>query len=527
MSGMSSNFQLSLELTNIFPVGSVIRDLGGSAYQKIMSVARDLRKSGSDLLVEEDLAAIFGRARIEADIEHQFKRNVLRDAAIVPLHKDSSLSLSIGPGPTVSRAIASKDRFYLSTVIQLSLLGWVHGRSSLATTLAESMERRYELRVEGASPDPTYEGIVGTLEACTSQTSAMRWSNYIQAVELRIRQTFHDFQYQKDYVCLAPSMILAGMDYLCMAQKWSVSRIMTTSNQKGFLTLIVWAHHLLGLSILVKGIPGGDIYFRNTEGHSPQVIILWAFEGVTPEVCLLDSKMEVVLRTASSDIKLRELEACERLPLQDFGAVLLRRDINISPLPTDKDFSNPVLLDSVQLVIAMAIIITRRLRRLPHEDRSLLERWQVFDAAYLMFGRPGVDAMAIDAYLDLVLSTLPKNPSLVSLPMPRALGDNLKELDPAQRGVLPYQMRLMRLAALVVVFASATGIKDCGDLPLIADLGNVEGIEFVSQVQTSDGIIKCSPSALFYPLCQMLVGLLFPTAEDGNSFMVSEYGWTV
>ena len=73
MSSMSSNFQLSLELTNVFPVGSLIRDLGGSAYQQIMTLARDLRKSGSDLLVEEDLAAIFGRARIEADIEDQFR----------------------------------------------------------------------------------------------------------------------------------------------------------------------------------------------------------------------------------------------------------------------------------------------------------------------------------------------------------------------------------------------------------------------------------------------------------------------
>ena len=134
MSGMPSNFQLSLELTNIFPAGSMIRHLEGSVYQQIMTLARDLRKSGPNILVEEHSAAIFGRARIEADIEDRFKALVLLDTTIIQLHGNSSLALSVGPGPTVGRAFASKDRFYLSTIIQLSLLGWV-----LCTSQTSSM----------------------------------------------------------------------------------------------------------------------------------------------------------------------------------------------------------------------------------------------------------------------------------------------------------------------------------------------------------------------------------------------------
>ena len=117
-----------------------------------MSFLRELRKSGSDLLVEEDLAAIFGRARINREVEDIFKNNIVRDTAIVPIHEDSnsSLVLSVGSGPTVNRAITSKDRFYIFTVIQLSLLGWVHGGASLASAITESMRRRYKLNVEGA-----------------------------------------------------------------------------------------------------------------------------------------------------------------------------------------------------------------------------------------------------------------------------------------------------------------------------------------------------------------------------------------
>ena len=85
----------------------------------------------------------------------------------------------------------------------------------------------------------------------------------------------------------------------------------------------------------------------------------------------------------------------------------------------------------------------------------------------------------------------------------------------------------MRLAAVVVVSASIPRITDCADLPLIADLGKIEGNEFVSQIQFNEGLGHYGPSGLFYPLCQMLVGLFFTTHEDGNSFLVSDFGWTV
>ena len=368
MSRMTSNFQFSLELSNIFPIGSIVRHLSGSAYEQIMSFARELRKSGSDLLVEEDLAAIFGRARITREVEDVFKKDVLRDTAIVPIHEDSnsSLVLSVGSGPTVNRAITSKDRFYISTVIQLSLLGWVHGRASLASAITESMRRRYELNVEGATTDPSYEGVVGTLEACSSQTSSMNWNDYLQFVENRIQRTYPAYRHQEDYIILAPSTILASMDYLCMVQKWPESRKMTISSQRGLLTLIVWAHHLLGLSILIKGVPGGDIHFLNAEKRSPQLIIIWSlerdtphlFQKDTPNVCLLDSEMEVILRTSSEDIELRELDACERLTLGKFGTVLLRREFS-----TTSSDESPVVLSAVQLVMAMAIIIVKKLGR--------------------------------------------------------------------------------------------------------------------------------------------------------------------
>jgi len=73
MTSPSWGFQLALELSNIFPLRDVAHVLGQAAGHQIMKLARDLRKSGSDIIVEADLAEVFGRARISSELEAKFK----------------------------------------------------------------------------------------------------------------------------------------------------------------------------------------------------------------------------------------------------------------------------------------------------------------------------------------------------------------------------------------------------------------------------------------------------------------------
>lgn len=143
---MSANFQLALELTNLFPM----REIAGQAYHRIPGFARDLKRSGSDLVVEEDLAATFGRGQVDIEVEKQFRTDVLRDTNIHPLHRNSKVCLDTRPGPTINRAITDPDRYYLSTVIQLSLLGWVHARTGLASVLADCLNKRYDMELPGS-----------------------------------------------------------------------------------------------------------------------------------------------------------------------------------------------------------------------------------------------------------------------------------------------------------------------------------------------------------------------------------------
>jgi hypothetical protein len=92
-------FQIALELSNIFP----LRDLARYTATQVLDFARKLRLSGSELVVEEDLAAVFGRGRISPHIEQKFKEAI----------KEAKLSLTL----VLVRQLYERSR--ISTILLL------------------------------------------------------------------------------------------------------------------------------------------------------------------------------------------------------------------------------------------------------------------------------------------------------------------------------------------------------------------------------------------------------------------------
>ncbi|KAL8730396.1 MAG: hypothetical protein Q9181_004672, partial [Wetmoreana brouardii] len=153
-----TQFSLSLELAKIFP----LREALTTGVKQLVNLVRALKRNGSDFLVEEDLARIFGRGKIEPSLEKDF-RDVVKTGSFQSLDANSTIALDAGPGATLCRAL--KERFYMSCVIQLSFLVWMHQETTLAAMLVENMLARYESQVKGATPDPDYDGILKTLQA--------------------------------------------------------------------------------------------------------------------------------------------------------------------------------------------------------------------------------------------------------------------------------------------------------------------------------------------------------------------------
>jgi hypothetical protein len=176
---------------------------------QVLSLARALRKSGSDFDVEADLAKVFGRGRITPDLETKFKA-AAEVSNTTPLTDNSEIVLESGPGPTFLHA--SRDPKYFATIVQLSFLSWVHNRSRLASMLSLAMTKRFERAIHGASPDPGYEGIMRALAACSSQTSSFSWSVYVNMVQAKLKVAIPNYAYSPDYTSLSPSLLLGAID---------------------------------------------------------------------------------------------------------------------------------------------------------------------------------------------------------------------------------------------------------------------------------------------------------------------------
>jgi hypothetical protein len=129
----SSQFSLSVELTRLIPLQLV----ANKAAEAVMRLARDLRNSGSDIVIEEDLASIFGRCKIADGTSSSFKTIVNKSG--VPYLLFEGIALETGPGPTVVRALQSVP--YFATVIQCSFLTATHEKTSLAATISLAFEK--------------------------------------------------------------------------------------------------------------------------------------------------------------------------------------------------------------------------------------------------------------------------------------------------------------------------------------------------------------------------------------------------
>ena len=298
MAKSNVGLQFSLELTKILPVKETVQN----ATSRLMDLARSLKRSGSDLVIEEDLAWLIGRLRVNSELEHEFKNDVVIQGSY-QFNDTSEVFLARGAGPTVLNGV--RNREYLSSIIQLSFLCSTHSREDIAYLIATAMEKRFHAGVPGASLDPGYERIEETLDAITSQTTAFNWSRLTREVEVKLESEMKDFRVSPEHYRLAPSLVTGALDALHAVQSLPEDRKIVISNENGAITFIVWAYYLLGLDVSIDSQVDQPIHFER--GTTPQVIICWRnvrepIDGQVqgprdPEISLLDTDSTVVLRS--------------------------------------------------------------------------------------------------------------------------------------------------------------------------------------------------------------------------------------
>lgn len=548
MSTVPIGVQLSIELTRIFGAPIALR-AAQSAYDAVITLARTLRKSGSDLLVEADLADIFGRGKIQPDLERRFRTTVLQEARIVPIHHGSVMSLSTGPGPTVSRSAPPSEQPLMASVIQLSFLGWMYERSDLASSLAECLDKRFEMGIS-PNPSPGFDGIASVLEACSSQTSEFNWSEYREAVRSRLVSTFTGLRSEAD---LPTSMLLACLDCLYIVQRTPEDRLITISNSAGMEPLIIWAHHILGLSVLVREVDGPlEILFSNgTSAPSVFIDIKQDFNPIIDHsICLLDKNFEVVLTIAPNSVESETIAPLifqERLKLRGYGTIAICRWLGKSIDTFLREPAYPALVEAVELTIAMARLASQRLYHAVElgpsatnrtwEDRLQLERWRIYDAAMIMFADPfsSDDNSRIpyqEASVESFLKIMETARTWDDIPAPPALQQLGSQLEESSFKPLP----IVATAVNLLCFATVEGIRDCADLTILKPRYDYcdEDDTFAARILSMDGDIPMKPFDVFLHICRLLSGRSYDKgrfhenshSEDNNCIMLSDFGWT-
>lgn len=329
------------------------------------------------------------------------------------------------------------------------------------------------------------------------------------------------------------NLLLAALDSLCVVQRMPEEYTMTVSLPSGYPTFIVWAHHLLGLSVLVRGKePSQDIWLANNEDKSPQVIIdgCGLVEGMIPEICLLNRKKEIQLRVEPADAGFASMEARERLLLYEYASRNITRGFNEPPsFAQTAEFH-----DAVEFTIAMAIVLARRATRtIDVKDRSSLipcsiPSWQLFEAAAVLF--PDVEfsenlilKYADEVPLDLAVNNIPRDG------FPSALRNYA-----AKKEIRKFCSTYMAQSAVdVMVLATVADIDCCRKLPLIAAKDYSESSVFAKKALYATGPISVAASDFFNHVCWLLLGPdssnhgRAPDHGSSDVFMASDYGWTI
>ncbi|KAL2820146.1 hypothetical protein BDW59DRAFT_164760 [Aspergillus cavernicola] len=501
-----AGFQLSVELTRFLPLERLVN----TGVTRLVNFARELRQSGEDIVVEEELAAIFGRGRISAALEKDFKRQV-NIQKYTPLSHGSDLDLAEGMGPTVLRAF--QEQRYFATVLTLSMLSYLQAPTSLARMISKSISLRLVANVPDSPMDPGFEGIMKTLMTCSSQTAAFQWSTYMENVEHRIKETIPGYCFQQTYTVLPHTLMTGAMDFLYLAQSLPEDRIITVSNQAGCITLIIWAHYILGLSVVIDTPDRLHVVVFGTQ-EAAQVHITWsppdegdiradswdnssATRGT--EICLYDKDRSVILTCTP----------------EEEDSLLNRGEPSIS----EQSFLIITSYTETQSTAAQQPSINQ-------PEAIVIEAWRVINSARLLFHGMDIDPAVITSYAEYFGHTM-----LDDVSLPTTVTALYKSTEQEGNPISAFLSRVKILAKIVLLFAHVVEVSECGELPLILeDAGHRwqnPAMHQALEAPTSRGLVN--PGHTFDAVAKLISD---PSAMpddklESRFFLSSGVGWSI
>lgn len=293
----SSQFSLSVELTRLIPFAPLAK----ATTKGFLDLLRELQSSGVDVVTEEDLSLIFGRNRIDPNFERTF-RTAVRQSVIHQVQGIAEVVLEAGAGPTVRRSL--KEPIYFSTIVQLSLLTWTHDLTSLARSLAQILERRAR-ESENHERPPRFDPLKGTLRAVREQTSGFMWELILSAVNIKLADIIGQFNFY-EVRAIPLNVLRVLLDGFTAVQHLPEATLLRINTQTGIPTIVVWAHHVLGLSVVVESRSCKVKFGEEVES----VYIIPDGRDLYPRAALLNETNDLLFQVSESNENIFLKPAC-------------------------------------------------------------------------------------------------------------------------------------------------------------------------------------------------------------------------
>ncbi|KAL8836827.1 MAG: hypothetical protein Q9176_006060 [Flavoplaca citrina] len=541
----NTQFSLSLELTRLQPLQFLSDNIGSAT----VDLLRRFQNSGSDVLAENDLAELFKFHQIDDNMAKIFEEAIVRPQRPIwtsfrPLVE--RIWLDNRPGPTVMRAV--KQREYFPMVIECSFLAWIHERRSLAT----AFKRFFEKDLEDAPPEilaanPKEENIVGIIKACEDQTAAFSWEGYLRAASADLHLSAGQILSP-----LPPVVFRSALRMLPTVQSLYRQRTMviTCSKGDGVCAMIVWAHHILGLNVLIntyiddpdsietKGPRQSVLFGKSVE--PAQVILNLEKRCSIPSVVLM-AESETLFRFVP-DIDEPVIDAIYKIPARGFGKHVFET-LNF------REGKESAIEQMVHITCAFVMILSRHLSGSNHPAGAFpmelgnspkANRWcsiseqQLIQIMRLTFDNAGIDTTTVEEYA-VIYSGKPLDEHLeiqrpVYIAYRATHGDGLddKSLKFLWRGAVDH---MRKLSVLILALSFVRNSAELNDF-LLCNAQNfttiMEAHPLLRFVKDWDGKSRINVSAnTWFHAVALLMGGHKANLDYGSMSLLSSHGWSV
>lgn len=227
-----------------------------------------------------------------------------------------------------------------------------------------------EAQAEGAPAQhqtravPSQEGITGVLRACEEQTSMFNWAGLIEAVASQL-----DIEDGDASSPIVPAIFRGATTMFPMVQTLPQDREVVIETDSGLCVLVVWAHHILGLSVLVRHntdlVYAPGTYCETTFGkNKPNVTIEYnlSFEGGSSITLLEASTKESLFTIRPHSDEDETIDPVVKRPVKGYGRRVLESTwTSFAGAFNATDGREATIRDTIHITGSFALIIGREL----------------------------------------------------------------------------------------------------------------------------------------------------------------------